>query len=48
MMLTMRKLINHPDASHLAEEDDAYDENVEGNEQPEHVGGTIGEARRRR
>ena len=31
------------DASHLAEEDDAYDEDVEGKEKPEHVGGTIGE-----
>jgi len=30
------------DASHLAEEDDAYDENDPG-EQPEHVGGNIGE-----
>jgi hypothetical protein len=30
------------DASHLAEEDEAYDENDPG-EQPEHVGGTIGE-----
>ena len=30
------------DASHLAEEDDAYDEKDPG-EQPEHVGGTIGE-----
>ena len=30
------------DSSHLAEQDDAYDENDPG-EQPEHVGGTIGE-----
>ena len=35
--------IGKTDASHLAEEDDAYPEDVEGKEDPKHVGGTIGE-----
>ena len=35
--------VGKTDASHLAEEDDAYPEDVENLEKPEHVGGTIGD-----